>query len=49
MVHAEASNFALGISKKDAYAQVLAQARALFEEQRNWVMIRSVSLLVDYP
>jgi len=36
-VHAEASNFATNVSKKEAYAQVLEQARALFEGQRNWV------------
>ncbi|KAF2740143.1 GAF domain-like protein [Polyplosphaeria fusca] len=37
MVHAEASAFAQGSSKKDIYAQVLEQASALFEGQRNWV------------
>ncbi|KAF2153887.1 GAF domain-like protein [Myriangium duriaei CBS 260.36] len=37
IVHADASNFAAGISKRDAYAQVLDQAAALFHEQRNWV------------
>ncbi|KAF2231721.1 GAF domain-like protein [Viridothelium virens] len=37
MVHAEASNFAEGISKTQAYAQVLEQATALFEDQRNWI------------
>jgi len=36
-VHAEASTFATGISKGQAYAQVLEQARALFDGQRNWV------------
>ncbi|KAL1297438.1 hypothetical protein AAFC00_004968 [Neodothiora populina] len=36
MVHADASNFDTNVSKKDAYAQVLEQARALFFEQRNW-------------
>ncbi|KAF2470103.1 GAF domain-like protein [Lindgomyces ingoldianus] len=37
MVHAEASAFGEGLSKKVAYAQVLEQAKALFEGQRNWV------------
>ncbi|GAB7340436.1 hypothetical protein MBLNU457_6867t1 [Dothideomycetes sp. NU457] len=37
MVHADASNFASGVSKKEAYEQVLEQARALFDGQRNWV------------
>ncbi|KAF1836281.1 GAF domain-like protein [Decorospora gaudefroyi] len=37
MVHADSSNFAQGMSKKEVYAQVLEQARALFDGQRNWV------------
>ncbi|KAF2867623.1 GAF domain-like protein [Massariosphaeria phaeospora] len=37
MVHAEASTFAEGLSKKEVYGQVLEQAKALFEGQRNWV------------
>ncbi|KAH8808072.1 GAF domain-like protein [Xylogone sp. PMI_703] len=37
MVHADASNFASGISKEEAYKQVLEQAEALFDGQRNWV------------
>ncbi|GAB7365655.1 hypothetical protein MBLNU230_g6996t1 [Neophaeotheca triangularis] len=37
MVHADASNFATGVGKKDAYEQVLSQASALFDGQRNWV------------
>lgn len=36
-VHADASTFAEGLSKKEVYAQVLDQAKALFEGQRNWV------------
>jgi len=36
-VHADASAFVSGISKKEAYAQVLEQAEALMEGQRNWV------------
>ncbi|KAK4168838.1 GAF domain-like protein [Cladorrhinum sp. PSN259] len=37
MVHADASNFASGITKEEAYQQVLDQAEGLFYEQRNWV------------
>ncbi|PNS16645.1 hypothetical protein CAC42_4609 [Sphaceloma murrayae] len=37
MVHADASTFAPGLSKSAAYAQVLEQARSLFDGQRNWV------------
>ncbi|KAM0285675.1 hypothetical protein ACHAQH_001381 [Verticillium albo-atrum] len=37
MVHADASNFAAGVTKAEAYEQVLAQAEGLFYEQRNWV------------
>ncbi|KAK3080552.1 hypothetical protein LTS18_000333 [Coniosporium uncinatum] len=37
MVHAESSTFASGMSKREVYAQILEQARALFEGQRNWV------------
>ncbi|KAK0643101.1 GAF domain-like protein [Cercophora newfieldiana] len=37
MVHADASNFASGVTKKEAYEQVLLQAEGLFYEQRNWV------------
>ncbi|KAH3975737.1 hypothetical protein HBI70_105010 [Parastagonospora nodorum] len=37
MVHADASAFAEGLSKKEVYAQVLEQARILFDGQRNWV------------
>lgn len=36
-MHADASNFRVGITKEDAYKQVLEQAEALFEGQRNWV------------
>jgi len=36
-VHADASAFAEGLSKKEVYAQVLEQARILFDGQRNWV------------
>ncbi|CAD0016519.1 unnamed protein product, partial [Aureobasidium pullulans] len=35
-VHADASNFDSNVSKQEAYAQVLEQARGLFFEQRNW-------------
>lgn len=36
-VHADSSNFASNVSKADAYKQVLEQAEALFEGQKNWV------------
>ncbi|KAF5852114.1 hypothetical protein GGP41_000809 [Bipolaris sorokiniana] len=36
-VHADSSTFAHGMSKKEVYGQVLEQARALFDGQRNWV------------
>ncbi|PTB69673.1 GAF domain-like protein [Trichoderma citrinoviride] len=36
MVHADASNFAEGVTKDDAYEQVLLQAEGLFYGQRNW-------------
>ena len=35
-MHADSSSFADGMSKKEVYAQVLEQARALFDGQRNW-------------
>ncbi|KAF2654620.1 GAF domain-like protein [Lophiostoma macrostomum CBS 122681] len=37
MVHAESSTFAQGLSKKEVYAQILEQAKELFDGQRNWV------------
>ncbi|KAF2014781.1 GAF domain-like protein [Aaosphaeria arxii CBS 175.79] len=37
MVHADSSTFAEGLSKKDVYEQILEQAKALFDGQRNWV------------
>ncbi|KAK3628446.1 hypothetical protein LTR56_018601 [Elasticomyces elasticus] len=37
MVHADASNFEAGVSKAKAYEQILEQATALFDGQRNWV------------
>lgn len=36
-VHADSSAFAAGLSKSEVYAQVLEQARLLFDGQRNWV------------
>jgi hypothetical protein len=36
-VHADSSNFSEGVSKSDAYKQVLEQAEALFDGQDNWV------------
>jgi hypothetical protein len=38
-VHADASDFALGITKEEVYKQVLEQAEALFQDQRNWVKL----------
>ncbi|KAG6005476.1 hypothetical protein E4U54_000330 [Claviceps lovelessii] len=35
-VHADASNFADGVTKGDAYEQVLMQAEGLCTDQRNW-------------
>ncbi|KAF4314643.1 putative gaf domain nucleotide-binding protein [Botryosphaeria dothidea] len=37
MVHAESSTFAAGLNKAEVYGQVLAQAKALVDGQRNWV------------
>lgn len=36
-VHADAANFAEGVSKDEALRQVLEQASGLIEGQRNWV------------
>ncbi|WYZ41524.1 hypothetical protein EsH8_V_000419 [Colletotrichum jinshuiense] len=36
MVHADASNFANGVTKEQAYEQVLLQAEGLLDGQRNW-------------
>ena len=35
--HADASNFDDGLTKEEAYEQVLLQAEGLFDGQRNWV------------
>ncbi|KAI1100956.1 GAF domain-like protein [Jackrogersella minutella] len=47
MVHADASNFVEGVTKEQAYAQVLLQAEGLFDGQRNWVcnLANAASLL----
>ncbi|KAI0471273.1 GAF domain-like protein [Xylaria cf. heliscus] len=47
MVHADASNFAQGVTKEEAYEQVLLQAEGLFDGQRNWVcnLANTASLL----
>ncbi|KAF7187432.1 Free methionine-R-sulfoxide reductase [Pseudocercospora fuligena] len=37
MVHADSSNFAEGVSKTAAYDQIIEEAKALFDGQRNWV------------
>jgi hypothetical protein len=46
-VHADASNFAQGASKREVYEQVYREAEALFEDQRNWVcnLANAASLL----
>ncbi|KAI1637042.1 GAF domain-like protein [Biscogniauxia mediterranea] len=47
MVHADASNFAEGVTKEQAYTQVLLQAEGLLDGQRNWVcnLANTASLL----
>lgn len=42
-VHAESSKFVAGVSKSDAYKQVIEQAEALFEGQRNWVRRKTLT------
>lgn len=37
MVHAEASTFAQDVTKRQVYEQIMQQADALFDGQRNWV------------
>ena len=37
-VHADSSQFAHGASKREVYAQLLSEAKALFVDQRNWVL-----------
>ena len=37
-VHADSSNFAHGASKREMYTQLLTSAKALFADQRNWVL-----------
>ncbi|KAK0752496.1 GAF domain-like protein [Schizothecium vesticola] len=46
-VHADASTFSSGVTKEEAYEQVLMQAEGLFFEQRNWVcnLANTASLL----
>ncbi|KAK9801605.1 putative GAF domain-containing protein [Seiridium cardinale] len=46
MVHADASNFAEGTTKEQAYKQVLAQAEGLFHDQTNWVSLANNTFLV---
>jgi L-methionine (R)-S-oxide reductase len=43
-VHAEASIFVQGLSKKEVYLQVLEQAEALFEGQGDWVSLKQVDI-----
>ncbi|KAI1428625.1 GAF domain-like protein [Xylaria sp. FL1777] len=47
MVHADASNFADGVTKEEAYEQVLLQAEGLFDGQRNWVRPASLPIYPD--
>ena len=44
-VHADAAIFDPDVSKSEAYRQVMEQAAALFEGQRNWV---AQSYMLDY-
>ncbi len=44
-VHADASNFADGVTKEEAYEQVLMQAEGLFTDQRNWVRVPASTFL----
>ncbi|KAI5811375.1 GAF domain-like protein [Peziza echinospora] len=37
MVHADSSNFAAGVTKGEAYKQILEEATELFQGQSNWV------------
>jgi len=47
-VHADSSNFAAGVSKRDAYEQIIEQARALFDGQSNWVrLLQHASFISD--
>ncbi|GJC79526.1 free methionine-R-sulfoxide reductase [Colletotrichum liriopes] len=45
-VHADASNFANGVTKEEAYEQVLLQAEGLFDGQRNWVNLSNAASLL---
>ncbi|KAK7923001.1 GAF protein [Apiospora marii] len=47
-VHADASNFAQGVTKQQAYDQVLLQAEGLFDGQRNWKPVTYPTLLRCY-
>ncbi len=42
-VHADASNFAEGVAKEEAYEQVLQQAAGLFDGQRNWCVVSTTA------
>ncbi|EXF82712.1 GAF domain-containing protein [Colletotrichum fioriniae PJ7] len=42
-VHADASNFANGVTKEEAYEQVLMQAEGLLDGQRNWVRLPNLA------
>ena len=44
-VHADASRFADGVTKSEAYAQVLGSAKGLMDGQRNWVWYAQFSMV----
>lgn len=41
-VHADASTFATGVSKSEAYEQVIDQMKGLLDGQRNWVCLTTM-------
>lgn len=44
-VHADASNFDAGVTKEEAYEQVLLQAEGLFYDQPNWVSAAPIRIM----
>ncbi|KFY98481.1 hypothetical protein V498_01419 [Pseudogymnoascus sp. VKM F-4517 (FW-2822)] len=47
--HAEASTFKEGVSRADAYKQVLEQMKGLMEGQRNWHFPRNPAITANSP
>ncbi|KAJ6257945.1 gaf protein [Drechslerella dactyloides] len=43
MVHADATHFELGVSKREAYEQVTDHLQGLMDGQRNWVACQTIS------